>query len=1080
MKKMQKLAFLCLLSCPLALFAAQTNVSNVPNVSNVQEDQSLSISSDMLGLKGPFSLSTIYSKTFGLILEGKYTQLLNSSNALSFELDGGKAERRVGATWGHVLTSNQRIKLTAENLSQKMDFDFDSGNVSRWVYQNAIGGSYQYLLPHNLIKDVNLSAYYSKANNQDLGSKDFTTSGVLFRNYRRIAGATDKSVSAGIDVSPIKSTLIGLQLNYDNIKYDMRYQKAPNQDDKGLGATISLHQLVNDRLQFSLLASDRKSYKDYQAEVDWLLNSAPGSQLQLGLIGERIDANFGLPNDNRVGLQLSYSWGGDSASKPITFSDPVPNNNADGLKDWANAPAVHMAQVLAIKDQKTEKVNGNTKAAPKSGVNESADFHYNKDHYKDLPITYNNFHVGTDEVHLKYGDQSDQDNYPPLFVNKNLNMYGMKIDQDGGDVQGLPKSGDLKVTITQWTKSGYKIGNNCIQIDGKPTQADFDENPDHCIDITITAHKTALSKNDSDQAVATIKIKPAVVSPIIKMQKTSYHFKEGDTVSHVDLATITANPGTTIDADDINLDSSDHGVILDPAYKIDCDRKDSCELYLKGAATGAMFNKPETVRLTVGNNLHHESKATFDLSIGGRPVVTKGKEDLGSQSCDVRKKIEPVKSYFDNPIDSGSTHFRLAANGVQDVTATYKIDVDSSGTLQSVDNMPEDAPVGPVDIKVYAKNDVGESLTYATYHLTVVDNTRPQITHKSDAVFQVSDVGKTSDDVIVIKSQGEEQLDLDSIHVTPDKGMQSLQHYNLKAQINPVDSQTATVKITTDGTVQNEGLSSYTVSAANKGEKSVSLKDVFKVKVNTDPKVPVIIAEQNHDYIDGSTVSYEEVANIDTKDVLAKGIEDIQIKPVGGAGYSPDHFGLSFVRSPVTSKSYKIHVKSINGQVVKNIDSQQYEIDVTNKDGKSATAYFTIKVIANPHAPVINLAQDTFTFDEGYKLSGRSIQIATVTSGKGEKFYDGGWVDVEPVDTNGKKYNPADFDLMYETERSSSHSKVIYRLVERGPDIEIPSDVVPKITTEQKYKITAKNDDGLISVKYFTFKVLAVGKRGVN
>jgi len=328
----------------------ETSINSNQDVDN----NSLNFSSSDFGFKGPLKLNFQWSKLVGIYLVGKYTQLLDVRNALSAEVDAGGKQRRFSVTWGHALTPNQLIKLTAENLSQKLDFDFSSGMVSQWIYQNAIGASYAYVLDKGLLHDVNFNAYYSKANSKTLADKNYWSGGFLYRNHRRISGGTDKSISAGVDFVPTPTTLIGLQANYDNVLYRMYNDLSSKKDDNGLGATVSLDQLINDHVKFKLLASHRKPYQDYQAEVDWLLYSIPGSNLQLGLLGERIVGNLGARNDNQVGINLTYNWGGDQNAKPAMYGSPQANVGINNLRDWVSNPAVRMQQVLALVDQSSE------------------------------------------------------------------------------------------------------------------------------------------------------------------------------------------------------------------------------------------------------------------------------------------------------------------------------------------------------------------------------------------------------------------------------------------------------------------------------------------------------------------------------------------------------------------------------------------------------------------------------------------------------------------------------------------------------------------------------------------------------
>lgn len=356
---MRKIVFglFFILLCPMVMGAiadqAYVNPSD-SKIAPVDDEQTLNLSSDAFGMHGPFSLQAMYSKVLGLFFSGRFTQKLNKNNAASVELNAGKAQRRIAATWGHLFTARQRVKITAENLSQNLDFDFDSGKTSRWIYQNAIGLTYAYLITHGWIQDVNLNAYYSKAISRNLPARIYLRDGVLWRNYRRIAGGIDKSASLGIDVKPVASTLLGMQLNYDDVYYERRYES--NKSDSGLGVTATLEQLLTENLKIGLLASYRKPYQDYKAQLNWLLNAVSGTQLELGLLGERIIGNLGLANDSRVGVEMNYSWGGDTSASSAKYGALTLNNAIGNLTDWTAQPAVHMQQVLAIKDQKSEAI----------------------------------------------------------------------------------------------------------------------------------------------------------------------------------------------------------------------------------------------------------------------------------------------------------------------------------------------------------------------------------------------------------------------------------------------------------------------------------------------------------------------------------------------------------------------------------------------------------------------------------------------------------------------------------------------------------------------------------------------------
>jgi len=320
-------------------------------------DQTLNVNTDMLKWHGPLTAGIQYSKTFGLFLQAKYTQTINSFNAVALALELGKLQRRVNVTWGHIFTSHQRIKLSAENFTQKINFGFDSGDTKQWVDQNAFGFTYAYLFRHHFVHDINLNAYYSHAISRTLDPIIFTQDNLTYLNYRHISGGTDKSASLGLDFLPFQSSLIGFQLNYDNVHYNMRYED--NANDAGLGGTISLQQLLTQHIKFKLLASDRKPYQTYEADLNWLVRTAPGSNLTLLFNTKRIIGNDGTGNDSQVGLDLDYQWDGDAQSAAPTYS-LSDSNNMDNLTAWTDAPAVYMQQVLAKLDQKDVLLNNTT------------------------------------------------------------------------------------------------------------------------------------------------------------------------------------------------------------------------------------------------------------------------------------------------------------------------------------------------------------------------------------------------------------------------------------------------------------------------------------------------------------------------------------------------------------------------------------------------------------------------------------------------------------------------------------------------------------------------------------------------
>ncbi|OGT31706.1 MAG: hypothetical protein A3E87_02925, partial [Gammaproteobacteria bacterium RIFCSPHIGHO2_12_FULL_35_23] len=331
-----------------------------------QESSSLSLDSQLFGMKGPLQIGTEYSQNYGVILKAQYTQQLGQNNAFSLLLNGGAGQRRINATWAHILTTNQRIKLSIDHLSQRMQFNFDSGNVNQWVGQNAYGLTYQYLLNKGWFNDFNLNSFYSQADSKSLSPVYYNQGDDLYENFRHIAGGNEKSLSAGLDLLPTKSTGLGMQLSYDDIHYDMLYPTS-NQNQKGLGFTVSLDQLITKKIKLNLVASDREAARQYTAGIDFLIPTAHQSSLEVDLNTERSIGGKGLPDDTTYGMNFDFRWGQGNNNDSFSLS----RNTADeDLADWASTPAVDMDQVLAIADQKTVLVSSDETS--KAGVSTAA------------------------------------------------------------------------------------------------------------------------------------------------------------------------------------------------------------------------------------------------------------------------------------------------------------------------------------------------------------------------------------------------------------------------------------------------------------------------------------------------------------------------------------------------------------------------------------------------------------------------------------------------------------------------------------------------------------------------------------
>lgn len=308
-----------------------------------------------LGWSLPISLGAEYSDVFGTELTGQLKYQVGFSDGFGFKFNVGSNEGRLNATYAHVLSDYQRIKISADYLGENLNFEYLTSSEDKWVSEGAIGGTYQYLFPGHIIHDVNLNLLYSEAQSKDLGQVS------IFDPDRRIAGGIDKSASVGMGFLPFDSTLIGVQLNYDDLDYDKDFPISdinPDENISGLGGTVTLDQLLGKTLKLRLLESNRKIYEDYKGELDWLALNSKNNRLEIGFTAEHISnhdnvQSFGTNNssDNRFGLSFTYKLGnGETCDADNMYTLKTTDAHSD-IVNFVNDPAAYMAKVLAAKDE---------------------------------------------------------------------------------------------------------------------------------------------------------------------------------------------------------------------------------------------------------------------------------------------------------------------------------------------------------------------------------------------------------------------------------------------------------------------------------------------------------------------------------------------------------------------------------------------------------------------------------------------------------------------------------------------------------------------------------------------------------
>ncbi len=319
-----------------------------------------SINNQQLGLSGPLSWGVTYSDLVGTFFNGQYVLALGEQLAVAALGEYGSDQYRFGGTVGYGFNDLSQVKLSAERLDQRLPFQFDTGNVNERVHQDAVGIRFQQVFELPILQNINAGGYYAKAANKNLAPVTFTTtglngfpSGLAAINFRHLAGATSQGVDAGTEFLVTPSTKIGTNLYYDQLFYHTAFNNSVNENRNGLGGSINIDQILNDRIKFSGGISVREIYDLYQGGISWL----PGFRnfgLEMALVGQHVTSHNQTPNNSSVNLQLTWM---PEASKGYDTRFNWRSKQVSAIANWVQAPAIHMEQVLVIAEQITQILN---------------------------------------------------------------------------------------------------------------------------------------------------------------------------------------------------------------------------------------------------------------------------------------------------------------------------------------------------------------------------------------------------------------------------------------------------------------------------------------------------------------------------------------------------------------------------------------------------------------------------------------------------------------------------------------------------------------------------------------------------
>jgi hypothetical protein len=302
------------------------------------------LTSDLLGLSGPVSFMLRYDQELGAILGVDYLQMFNESFGVSTKFTLGGKERRANITTGFAMSPDQQVKFTYEYLAQNLNFDFASGAVQEWVDQHAIGGAYQYLLRHEILHSFEVSGYTVRANSNDLPSIAFnpagfgTDGGTYNVNYRRIAGGTENTLQAALNLLPLKDTALTVGAGYSSLTYGTQYEASPS--NSGLAYKVEVTHILTPKTKLIGSVNAVASGREHNIGISHILPQG----VEVAIKGQYIAGEAGLPDSKNVALNFTYP-------APQQYSLGTFANGLQELRNWIEKPVVYKTRVLAIKDE---------------------------------------------------------------------------------------------------------------------------------------------------------------------------------------------------------------------------------------------------------------------------------------------------------------------------------------------------------------------------------------------------------------------------------------------------------------------------------------------------------------------------------------------------------------------------------------------------------------------------------------------------------------------------------------------------------------------------------------------------------
>jgi hypothetical protein len=285
---------------------------------------------------------------------------LTDCTIFSVGAEGGSNNIRFNGTFGYFLSPKIHFKCTAEQLSQRVTYNFTSGKLRKWMQQFAIGGVAQYAFCHPWIESIELYGSYANCPGRRLKSRPCCVqrTNLLNQVCRHIAGGRDGFAGLGITIQPWRRAIFSLAADYDYVTYRRKLSNRIN--TSGFGGTAKLHQEFDCGLSIDLKGELRRPFNYYEGALNWT-NVHPFGILTFGVYTGYTQGRDFLPNNWTTGIMVSADFGGipffsnyrDCNPPPCVRGCPLnPLFPVDSeLVAWIATPAVRMPTVLAISEE---------------------------------------------------------------------------------------------------------------------------------------------------------------------------------------------------------------------------------------------------------------------------------------------------------------------------------------------------------------------------------------------------------------------------------------------------------------------------------------------------------------------------------------------------------------------------------------------------------------------------------------------------------------------------------------------------------------------------------------------------------